>query len=95
MKRYSEKQSYYGGYFFGKSQCLELTTNAHMIDGWGGLPVGFHWISFKKGFKDGWNEAKLLHQSKTKGTHLGSEFVKWSPFALKMLEAVENAQKVY
>ena len=92
---YSEKQSYWGGFFTGKKECLNLTTNAPMSDGWDGLPKGFNWKEYRRGFKAGWKEGKLLHQHKEPGTPLNDVSVANSEFAQKMLTAVEEAEKVY
>lgn len=94
-KRYSLKQSYWGGYFTGKVACMDLTKNAKMIDGWDGLPVGFDWKEYKRGFSVGWQEGKLLHQSKENGSLLDSSIVLNTDFSRKMFEAVESAEKVY
>ena len=95
VKYYSEKQSYYGGYYTGKVACMDLTKSAEPIDGWVGLPVGFNWKEYKRGFSVGWQEAKLLHYEKESGSLLDSSSVLNTEFARTIYEAVENAQKVY
>lgn len=94
-KRYSKKQSYWAGYFYGKISCIELTTNAKMIDAWNGYPIGFDWLEYRTGYIAGWNEGKLLHQSKKYDEILSFTNVLNSDFSKKMFNAVEDAEKIY
>lgn len=94
-KRYSSKQSYWGGYYAGKVACLQLTKNAEFMDGWDGLPYGFDWKEFKAGFKSGWKEGKMIHQHKEQGAIFGLSDILKTDFAMKMYNAVEEAPKCY
>lgn len=92
MKYYSEKQSYWAGYFLAERDCQSLTSHASLVDFYPDrLPKGFNWKSFHKGFVGGFNSMKA---SKLLANDLDSDNeVEYNPseFARKMLNAVDTA----
>lgn len=92
MKYYSEKQSYWAGYFLAERDCQSLTSHASLIDFYPDrLPKGFNWKSFRKGFVESFNS---MQASKLIAHDLDEDSeneIKFTPFARKMLNAVDEA----
>lgn len=92
MKYYSEKQSYWAGYFLAQRDCQSLTSHASLIDFYPDkLPKGFNWKSFHNGFIESFNSMKAAKMLSYDSDDNNEVEYNPSEFARKMLNAVDTA----